>query len=157
MQIDESVVVTPMRFAMPPSRAWDGIMFFEEIEQDPPLHLRLLLPVPVRTEGRKDRVGDRARCVYREGHLVKQVVRVDPARLYAFEVVEQALPLGGGMKLHGGAYTLREIEGGTEVSLATRYASRRRPQWLWRRIESIVCHSFHRHILTSMRRKLERG
>ncbi|HUJ28521.1 MAG TPA: hypothetical protein VLW85_21010 [Myxococcales bacterium] len=150
--------MTPMTFAVPPARAWDGIVFFEEIEERPPLHLRLLLPVPVRTEGSKSQVGDRARCIYREGHLIKQVVRVEHSRHYAFEVVEQALDVGGGMKLHGGAYTLREIDPGrTEVSLATRYASHRWPGWLWRPIENWVCHAFHRHILGSMRRRLEPG
>ena len=148
------LVLTPMTFPAPPAQVWRRLMYYEQIEERPPLHLRVLLPVPVKTVGRKSQVGDVARCEYEKGHLVKRVTRVDEGRCYAFEIVEQALEVGGGMRLSGGEYALREIPGGTEVTLSTRYQSRRRPRWLWRPIEAAVCHSFHRHILRSMRKEL---
>ncbi len=48
-------IVTRMRFAASPERVWHGLMFYEQIEERPPLHLRLLLPRPIRTEGRKSK------------------------------------------------------------------------------------------------------
>jgi hypothetical protein len=147
-----TAVVTRARLAAPSATAWSLVIYYEEIAWPPSLLLRLLLPVPVGTEGRKDRVGDVARCLYREGHLLKRVTQVDQGRRYGFEILEQSLPLAGGIRLRGGSYTFRSRpEGDTEVELETRYESRRRPRWLWNRIEAIVCHAFHRHILEAMR------
>jgi hypothetical protein len=140
-------IVTRMKFAASPEQAWDALIFYEQITERPPLHLRLLLPLPIRTEGRKSGVGDDARCVYEGGHLLKRVW---------FEVVEQNLTVGGGMRLLGGGYTLRELpDGRAEVALETCYVSPKHPRWLWKPIEAAVCHTFHRHILGTMRRNAE--
>lgn len=153
---DARTVVTRMDFSASPQQVWEGLMFYEQIEETPPLLLRLLLPVPLRTEGPKSVVGDQATCVYEGGHLLKRVTRIDPCRHYGFEVAEQNLALGGGLVLSGGSYTLSQRQGGrTEVAVTTRYLSRRRPGWLWRPIEATVCHVFHRHLLRAMRRKVE--
>jgi len=151
-----SIVITRMAFAAPPEKTWSAITFYEQIEARPPLHLRLLLPVPIRTVGRKSHVGDEARCLYEGGHLVKRVTEIDRGRRYGFEVVEQDLAIGRGMRLSGGEYTLRALPGGgTEVTTVTRYVSPRLPRWLWKPIETVVCHMFHRHILRAMRRDAE--
>ncbi len=150
-------VATRMTFVASPEEVWSRLMFYEQIEARPPLHLRLLLPVPIRTEGRKSEVGDEARCLYEGGHLIKRVTQVEPGKRYAFVVAEQALDVRGGLKLSGGEYTLHPLgRGRTEVTLATRYSSPKRPRWLWRPIEAVVCHWFHRHILRAMRRTLPR-
>jgi hypothetical protein len=149
-------IVTRLRFAAAPDQVWGALLYYEQIEERPPLHLRLLLPLPIRTEGSKAKVGDEARCSYEGGHLLKRVTHVDRGRHYGFEVVEQNLALGGGLALTGGCYTLRELpEGRTEVAVTTRYVSNRRPGWLFRPIEAAVCHLFHRHLLAAMRRKVE--
>ena len=151
-----TAIVTRMNFAASSEQVWQGLMFYEQIEEPPPLHLRLLLPLPIRTEGSKSAVGDEAMCLYRGGHLVKRVTEIDPCRHYGFEVVEQNLAIGRGLTLSGGCYTLRELpRGRTEVAVTTRYASRERPGWLWKPIEATVCHLFHRHLLAAIRRKVE--
>lgn len=155
---DGSVVVTTRTiFAAPPERVWSWLTYYEQIEERPPLVLRLLLPVPTRTEGKKSRVGDVARCLYNRGHLVKRVTAVESGRRLAFDVVEQALLVGRGLSLSGGAYGLREVARGTEITLSTRYVSVRGPRWLWKPIEAAVCHAFHRHILRAMRRSARGG
>ncbi len=142
-----------MTFPASPERVWRHLLFYEQIEGRPPLALRLALPVPTRTEGRKTQVGDEAKCIYRGGHLIKRVTEVEVGRHYRFEVVEQALDVGNGIRLLGGGYTFRRIaDGGTEVTLATRYRSARRPRCLWKRIEVAVCHLMHRYILAAMHR-----
>jgi hypothetical protein len=149
-------IVTGVRFSASPGQVWNGLMYYEQIPYVPPLHLRLVLPAPVRTEGRRSSVGDETRCVYDRGHLLKRVTRIDPSRHYGFDVVEQDLAIGGGIRLMGGSYSLLELpDGSTRVSLETRYVGSTRPRWLARLVEAAVCHAFHRHILNAMRRQLE--
>lgn len=148
-------VVTRINFDAPPEEVWKGLMFYEEIEKRPTLLLRLALPVPMRTEGRKSEVGDEVKCHYLSGHLLKRVTQITRGRNYAFEIIEQHLTVGGGIRLLGGGYTLRELpEGRTQVALNTCYLSPNRPRWLWERTEAAVCHLFHRYILSAMRANL---
>jgi hypothetical protein len=150
-------ILTRMAFAASPERVWRGLMFYEQIDERPPLHLRLLLPVPIGTERTKATVGANVRCSYEGGHLVKRITEIDPQRHYGFDVVEQTLAIGGGLILSGGGYSLRELpDGHTEVAVTTRYTGGRRPAWLWKPVEAAVCHLFHRHLLAAMRRKVER-
>ena len=149
-------ILTRMAFAAPSERVWSALMFYEQIEERPPLHLRLLLPLPIATEKVKSNVGDVVRCSYQGGHLLKRITEIDPRRHYGFDVGEQTLAIGGGLILSGGCYTLRRLpNGGTEVAVTTRYVSGRRPAWLWKPIEGTVCHLFHRYLLAAMRRKVE--
>jgi len=163
-EIDESAamapkpssIVTRMVFAAPPAQVWQGLTFYEELGGRPPWHLRLLLPVPIRNVGRVSEVGDEATCLYEGGHLLKRITRIERGDLYEFEVAEQALSLGGGMRLSGGRYTLRGLpDGQTEVAVETRYLSTKWPRWFWKPLERIVCHLFHRYLLGAMRREIE--
>ncbi|MGE5213053.1 MAG: hypothetical protein ACM3NN_05095, partial [Nitrospirota bacterium] len=91
---------------------------------------------------------------YLGGHLVKRVTQIIRERSYAFEIVQQNLPVGG-IRLLGGDYTLRaQSEDCTRVALVTHYASLNCPRWVFRRVEAAVCHSFHRYILSAMRSNL---
>lgn len=149
-------VVTRARIAVPPARVWQSLMFYEQIENSPPLHLRLLLPLPLRTDGSQLAVGDQATCRYQEGHLLKRLTHIEPCRLYEFAVVEQNLALRGGVLLCGGSYTLKELSGrGTELAVTTRYVSHRGPRWLWKPIEAMVCHLFHRYLLSAIEKKAQ--
>ena len=151
-----SSVMTRMSFAASPTQVWQGLKFYEEIDERPPLHLRLLLPVPIRSEGRISEVGGEAECLYEGGHLLKRITRIQRGQLYEFEVAEQELSVGRGMRLLGGRYTLRELpDGRTEVALQTRYVSTNWPRWFWKPLERLVCHWFHRYLLGSMRRTIE--
>lgn len=149
-------VVTRGKIAASPTRVWHNLMFYEQIERPPPLHLRLLLPMPLRTDGAKLAVDGHARCLYERGHLLKRTTHIEPGRLYEFAVVEQQLSLPRGVRLCGGSYTLRELPGeNTELSVTTRYRSHRGPRWLWRPIEAMVCHLFHRYLLSAIQNKAE--
>jgi hypothetical protein len=149
-------VVTGMSFAASPAQVWKGLLFYEEIGGRPPMHLRLLLPVPIRTEGKVSEVGGETKCLYEWGHLLKRITGITRGEIYEFEVAEQNLSLGGGMRLSGGCYTLRELPNGhTEVSVETRYVSTKWPRWFWRPVERLVCHWFHRYLLGAMRREIE--
>jgi hypothetical protein len=149
-------VVTGMNFAVHAEAAWAGLVFYEQIEKRPPWFLCLVLPAPIRADIRELEVGNEIKCHYSGGHLVKRVTRVNRGWHYAFEIIEQNLTLGRGIRLLGGSYTLRALPGGrTEVALETRYVSPNRPRCVCEPIEMAVCHLFHRHILSAMRAELE--
>lgn len=153
-----TVVITSRDFSAPPDKVWDGLMFYEQIKKLPPLLLRLLLPLPVRTEGRKSQAGDEVNCIYKTGYLVKRVTAVLPGREYLFDVIDQRLAFGRGIQLLGGGYALAEtVEGITRVSLETRYVSWNHPRWLCKPVESWICHSFHRYILDSIYQSFSTG
>jgi hypothetical protein len=149
-------ITTRMTFPASREKVWDGLLFYEEIGGRPPAHLRLLLPMPIRTEGKVSEVGSETLCLYEGGHLLKRITRVEPGQFYEFEVAEQSISVGGSMRLSGGGYSLRELpDGTTEVAVETRYSSTKWPRWLWRPLEGMVCHWFHRYLLSSIRRKIE--
>ena len=153
---EPSSIVTRMSCAASPAQVWGGLLLYEEVAERPPLHLRLLLPVPIRHEGRISEVGDEAKCLYEGGYLLKRITRIQQDHLYEFEVAEQELSLGGGMRLLGGRYALRGLaDGRTEVAVETRYVSTKWPRWFWKRLERLVCRWFHRYLLSSMRGKVE--
>ena len=111
-------IVTGMRFRASPGQVWERLTFYEQIPLLPPIHLRLLLPAPLRTEGRWSAVGDETKCIYDKGYLLKRVTRIDPWRHYGFDVVEQELVIGRGIRLTGGSYTLEELpDGSTRIGL----------------------------------------
>jgi len=151
-----SIVMTGMTIAASAASVWEGLMFYEQVPGRPPLHLRLLLPSPKRAERGRSIVGAETRCLYEKGHLLKRVTGIELGRSYGFDIVEQDLAIGSGIRLMGGGYTLRELpDGTTRLGIETRYVSPSRPRWLWSRVEAAVCHAFHRHILGAMRRTLE--
>ena len=144
-------VVTAVTTPASADRVWESLLLFEQIARRPPLLLRLLLPTPIGTEGRMSPVGAETRCLYERGFLRKRSTRIERGHAYEFDVVEQRLPIGGGIRLLGGGYRLESLEGGsTRIALETRYDGRRRPRWLWRPIEALVCRAFHRHLLEAM-------
>lgn len=149
-------VLTRVTFAAAPAQVWKALVLYEGIGRRPPLHLRLLLPVPIGTDGRISEVGSEAMCFYEGGHFRKRITRIEHGNTFEFEVIEQTLFFGGGLRLSGGRYTLREVrDGETEVSVETCYRNTKSPRWFWQPLERMVCHSFHRHLLGSIQRKLE--
>lgn len=139
---------------MLPDVVWDALMFFEDATKRPPLLLRWCLPTPLSTHGSKFEVGNTVHCRYTGGYLCKRITNIVDSCTYAFEVTEQRLALGG-ITLLSGDYTFSKLAAGrTRVALTTRYTSPNQPRWLCRWIERIVCHSFHRHILSAMQDKL---
>jgi hypothetical protein len=151
-------VRTAATFAAPADRAWRAIVFYEQVEHEPPFLLTLALPRPVRAEGRKDSVGAVQRCVYQRGYLLKRITRHEPPRALMFEVIEQHLHFEHDVELLDGGFFLEPIDDGrTKVVLMTRYRRLLRPAWLWEPMEREIIHTLHRHVLTGMRQRAEGG
>ena len=136
------------------ANAWDGVMFFEEVQHQPPLLLRLLLPRPLYTSGGTQYVGDIKYCVYSKGRLVKKITRRQEGRLLAFDVIEQVNIETKSVRLTAGEFRFQSL-GPTEtrVTLATEYQPLLGPRFAWRWAESWATHTLHRHVLEGMKRK----
>ena len=102
-------VSTSATFDAPAAAAWDAIVFYEQVEHEPPLLLRLALPRPVRAEGSKAAVGDVERCIYARGSMVKTITRRDEPRLLAFDVSEQHLHFEHDVELVDGSFILQPL------------------------------------------------
>jgi hypothetical protein len=158
-RVEVATVRTNLRVNATPDEAFRAIMFYEQVEHDPPWLLTLALPKPVRSEGSKAAVGNIVRCYYDRGYLVKRISeRVENRRL-AFEVVEQHLHFERDLTLLDGSFAVEAAEeyGGhdSRIVLTTRYRRRLYPAWLWQPMERAIVHTLHGHVLEGMRRKFE--
>ena len=144
-------VKTPVRFDGSPAMVWSEIAFYEEIPGRAPFPLRLFMPIPVRAEGAKAKVGAQVRCVYTSGALIKRMTVFDPPHLLRFEVLEQHVGIEGCAVAERGSYEIQACGDSCHVILTTHYRSYLHPRWLWRPIETVVTHQLHRHILNGMR------
>jgi len=126
-------------------------MFYEDVPGRPPLLLRLLLPSPIRSEGRKHRVGATVRCVYQPGDLLKRITVVEAPHSLRFDVIQQRLGIESCILALGGSYSTRASGEGTDVVLATNYQASLRPRALWRPLEAFLLRQLHRHVLRGIR------
>lgn len=157
-------VRTGMDFPASTRATWESIVFYEQVEHEPPWVLTLGLPRPLGTEGGDWIVGQRKRCRYDRGcYLVKEITARIDGRFMAFRVIEQHLPLEGCKRrcndytLTGGSFALEPLsEERTRVVLTTHYERRMRPGFIFEPIERRIIHALHAHVLEGMRRRLGR-
>jgi hypothetical protein len=138
-----------------PEAVWRGMLFYEEVPRRPMPLLRMFLPVPIRTEGEKTRVGAVIRCTYDSGDLEKRITAAEPARSLHFDVVAQRLGIEDCISMGEGSYEIRPENGGSEIALTTWYRGHLRPRWFWRLLERFLARRVHRHILDGMRVTME--
>ncbi len=139
-------------------RAWNGILFFEEVHRPPPWLLWLSPSLrPMYTIGRSEKIGDLKTCIYQHGKLVKQVIEVTPGRRLVFRVVEQDGIENDGARLLDGSFELEPVDGGqrTQVTLTTRYVPLLHPRFAYAWAEALAIHTLHGHVLAGMQDKAE--
>lgn len=145
-------VVTSLEIPAPVGRAWNAVMFYEQVRHRPPWLLRYGLPRPLYAFGSTDRVGDTKTCVYSKGHLVKRVSQRIPRHVLAFDVIEQDRIETHSVRLTGGKFEFHaEAPDRTRVELTTSYQPKLAPRWVWRPFERLAVHTLHRHVLRGMR------
>jgi hypothetical protein len=147
-------IVTSMNIPAPVGKAWNAVMFYEEVHHSPPWILRLGLPKPLYTRGSVEHVGDSKTCIYTKGHLTKRVTeRIVDHRL-AFDVTEQEKIENRSIRLTTGSFDFTPTGANqTRVDLTTSYEPKLGPRWIWRPAEVLATHALHRHVLEGMRRK----
>lgn len=147
-------IVTAVDIPAPVGRAWNAVMFYEEVHHRPPLLLRMGLPRPLYTRGSTAAVGDRKVCVYSKGRLVKEVTQRVPERRLAFDVIGQEKIENNSVRLTGGSFDFTcAAPDTTHVELTTSYEPKLGPRWIWRPAERLAVHTLHRHVLEGMREK----
>lgn len=144
-------VHTTIRLRADPKTVWARLLTYEEVPGSPSFLLRTLLPVPIRTEGKKHEVGAPIHCFYQGGTLLKVVTASDPPHYFAFEVTRQSLGVESCVRALLGTYEIQPVPDGTQIVLTTHYRAHLRPRFFWRPIEAFLTHQMHRHILSGMR------
>ena len=152
------VVRTDLHVQASPEEAWNAIMFYEDVQHDPPWLLHLALPKPQHSEGNLRKEGEVVRCFYDSGYLAKRISRVVPNRLVEFEVVEQKIGAERNVKLLGGSFEVQpSAGGGSHIVVKTRYQRTLEPTFMWEATERKVIHTLHGHVLEGMRLEAEHG
>ncbi len=154
---DLASVETRVVFSASQERAWNSIVFYEQIEHEPPFLLRLALPRPGGTTGGKTKVGDISRCVYENGHLVKKISEREEGRLLGFRIIEQKIHFEHDLELREGSFRVEPgpDPGTTLVTLTTTYRRLTYPAFIWQPAEILVLHTLHGHVLEGMRANAE--
>lgn len=147
-------IVTSVDIPSPVGKAWNALMFFEEVRHAPPWLLRIGLPRPLYTRGSTAHVGDEKVCIYTKGHLTKRVTERDPDHRLAFDVIEQDRIENRSIRLTSGSFDLISVSPSqTRVELTTNYEPKLGPRWIWRPAEQLATHALHRDVLEGMREK----
>ena len=143
------IVETAGRLEGDSHRAWDKVCFYEHIRLEPPLLLRLALPVPRETTGSCQQVGDTSRCIYSDGgYLTKRITHIESGRAIEFDIVEQSIRYHRGIKLRGGTIRIIGHDDGTStVRMITRYECRYRPSVLAAFLAGFVIKAMHRIVI----------
>ena len=89
--------------------AWNKVCFYEHISIRPSLLLRLVLPVPKKTTGRYEQVGDISRCCYSDGgYLTKRIRKIVDNERIEFGVIEQSIRFHRTVRLLGGVIEVED-------------------------------------------------
>lgn len=149
---DIETVQTEQLVPLGQMQAWDRWVFYEEVEHDRPLLLRLGLPTPSHVQGQINDFGDQQVCVYTgDARLVKKATQVEPGKRLAFDVVGQHHFENNSIRLIDGSFDFAAVNPSeTRVTLTTRFEPLLRPRILWRPIEHTFAHELHSHVLKGM-------
>ncbi|MBI4606643.1 MAG: hypothetical protein HY721_32165 [Planctomycetes bacterium] len=149
-----TTVFTEQAIDAPANDVWREIVFFEEVESEPPSLLRFGLPRPSHVEGRHEAPGDVATCVYEGGRLVKRITEVQVDERLAFAVIEQRLHFERDVTLLGGSFDLEDLgSAGTRLRITTEYRSHLTPRWIWEPLEGLVVRTLHGHVAAEIARR----
>lgn len=147
----EETVTTTRVLEAAPDAAWELLVFYEEVDLEPPAFARIGLPHPLRTEGRILGVGDVKRCVYSSGYLTKRITVHEPGRRLGFDVVEQVGIEDRSVELLRGSFEFEPLpDGRTLVTLTTVYRPLLAARSVWRPFEQSLAHVLHDHVLDGM-------
>lgn len=153
--VEINEVSTSRTLRAPAVKVWRAVAFYEEVKHEPPFLLKLALPRPIRSFGDKTHAGNRVRCVYNKGYLVKRITKVEKERLLTFDVVEQHLHFEHDLRLRDGSFIMQPLDAThTRVVLTTRYERLTHPWWLWRWPEEVILHTMHEHVLNGMEKRV---
>ncbi len=130
---------------------WNRFLFYEDWGHERPFLLKVGLPRPLFTVGQVSGPGDKKKCVYDQGYLVKEIQSYIPARELVFDVIEQVGIEDRSIRLLDGSLRLDPLgPWRTRVTLVTRYVPKLQARVFWRPWERRVTRFLHHHILNGI-------
>lgn len=152
MKYSPGKVVTEATLDCSRSDAWNKVCFYEHISIKPSLLLRIVLPVPQKTTGKCERVGDISRCCYSDGgYLTKRIREIVDNERVDFGIIEQSIRFHRTVKLLGGSIALEDI--GSDrcvVRMVTHYKTRLKPAGLFHWAIARVVKAMHSIVIKDM-------
>ena len=145
---DPETVETVQVLELPAREAWNRFLFYEDWGHERPFLLKVGLPRPLFTVGQVRAPGDKKKCVYDKGYLVKEIASYIPTRELTFNVTEQVGIGDRSIRLLDGSFRLDPLgPGRTRATLVTRYVPKLQARVFWRPWERRVTRFLHEHIL----------
>lgn len=138
--------------------AWNKVCFYEHISIRPSLFLRIVLPVPQKTTGRYECVGDISRCCYSDGgYLTKRIRKIVENERIEFGILEQSIRFHRAVKLLGGCIEVEDTGNGRcIVRMTTHYKTIVKPARLFDWAIAKVVKAMHSIVVKDMQECLQR-
>jgi len=132
--------------------AWNKVCFYEHISIKPSLLLRIVLPVPQKTTGKCERIGDISRCCYSDGgYLTKRIREFVENERIDFGIIEQSIRFHRSVKLLGGHIALEDADNGRcVVRMVTHYKTSLKPVRLFHWAIARVVKAMHSIVIKDM-------
>ena len=110
------------------------------------------MPVPQKTTGKCERVGDISRCCYSDGgYLTKRIREIVENERVDFGIIEQSIRFHRSVKLLGGSIALEDMGGDRcRVRMVTHYKTRLKPAGLFRWAIARVVKAMHSVVIKDM-------
>lgn len=152
-----SSAATSMSIQASKADVWKKVGFYEHVNKQPNLLLRLSLPVPQEVEGQHGKVGDTCRCKYSDGgFLTKRITRIVDESRIEFEIIEQSIRYQDSVKLLGGHIEVEEVdESQCIVHMVTFYENRFNLEAISSIFINKVIKTMHRFVIDDMKLQLE--
>lgn len=152
MSYSPGKVVTEATIECERRDAWNKVCFYEHISIRPSLLLRLVLPVPEKTSGRYERVGDISRCCYSDGgYLTKRIRKIVENECIEFGIVEQSIRFHRTVRLLGGCIEVEDAGSGRcVVRMTTNYKTKLKPVRLFHWAIAKVVKAMHSIVIEDM-------
>ena len=148
---DPEKIETVQVLDLPAREVWSRFLFYEDWGQERPFLLKVGFPRPLFTVGQVSGPGDKKKCVYEKGYLVKEIQSYIPTRELTFDVIEQVGIEDRSIRLLDGSFRLDPLgPGRTRVTLVTRYVPKLQARVFWRPWERRVTRFLHQHILNGI-------
>lgn len=153
------VVCTSARLSCEARHAWEKVCFYEHVATPPSFVLRAVLPVPRRTTGTYQKVGDVSRCLFSDGgYVAKQMTRIVDGESIAFDVIEQSIRYSNKVVLKSGIIRIEaHADGTSSVWMLTRCELQGFARFVPRFFIDYVVRAMHKIVIRDMQARLVRS
>jgi hypothetical protein len=165
------VVLTSVEIDASPSRVWEQVVSFREIDRAPAWYFRTGLAYPLRARLEGTGVGAVRHCQFTTGTFVEPITVWDEPRVLAFDVKSQPPPLhewspyarvfaphldGFFRTTHGEFRLIQLAPNRTRLEGRTWYSLEMQPSIYWNAIADTILHAIHGRVLEHVKAAAEK-